>query len=62
MRVLEDIWREGIAYFSAAGGLEWQKILGVALIPAVLVALRNSYVAYEQFRSWVHEHHHVRAQ
>ena len=58
MRVLDDIWRDGIGYFSMAGGADWQKILGVALIPAVLVALRNAYVAYEQLRAWVHEHRH----
>jgi hypothetical protein len=58
MRVLDDIWRDGIGYFSMAGGNGWEKLLGLALIPAVLVALRNSYVAYEQFRTWVHEHRH----
>ena len=58
MRVLDDIWRDGVAYFSMAGGIGWEKLLGLALIPAVLVALRNSYVAYEQFRAWVHEHRH----
>lgn len=36
MRVLEEIWRQEVSYFSLAGGLEWQKILGLALIPAVL--------------------------
>ena len=61
LRVLEDIWREGMSYFSSAGGLEWQKILAVALIPAVVVALRNAYVAYEQLRSWVHDHRHPSA-
>jgi hypothetical protein len=59
MRVLEDVWRQGVSYFSLAGGLEWQKILGLALIPAVLLALRNSYLAYEQLHAWVHEHRHV---
>jgi len=43
-------------YFSLAGGLEWQKILGLALIPACLLAMRNAYNAYEQFHAWVHEH------
>ena len=59
LRVLEDIWREGMSYFSMAGGLGWQKILGLALIPAVLVAVRNAYVAYEQLRAWVHDHRHA---
>jgi hypothetical protein len=58
MRVLDDIWREGIGYFATAGGSGWQKILGIALIPAVLVALRNAYLSYEQFRTWVHDHRH----
>jgi hypothetical protein len=56
MRVVEDIWRQGMQYFSLAGGLEWQKILGLALIPACLLAMRNAYNAYEQFHAWVHEH------
>ena len=58
MRVLEDIWQQGVGYFSSAGGASWQKILGVALIPAVIVALRNAYVTYEQFRAWVLAHRH----
>lgn len=57
-RVLEEIWKEGIQYFSAAGGLGWQKILAVALIPALLVAVKNAYDAYEVFHAWVHEHRH----
>jgi hypothetical protein len=41
MRVLDDIWRDGIAYFATAGGSGWQTTLGIALIPAVLVALER---------------------
>jgi hypothetical protein len=59
MKVLDDIWREGIGYFAIAGGTGWQKILGIALIPAVIVALRNAYLSYEQFRIWVHDHRHT---
>lgn len=58
MRVLEEVWRDGLGYFSAAGGVGWQKMLGLALIPAVIVALRNAYVAFEQLHAWVHEHRH----
>ena len=56
MRVVEDVWRDGIQYFSLAGGVGWQKILGLALIPACLLAFRNAYLAYEQLHAWVHEH------
>ena len=56
MRVLEDIWHQGVLYFTLAGGLEWQKIAGLALIPACALALRNAYLAYEQLHAWVHEH------
>lgn len=59
MRVLEDIWREGVSYFTLAGGASWQKILGIALIPAVIVAVRNAYVTYEQFRGWALAHKHA---
>jgi len=55
-RVLEDIWGQGLAYFSGAGGLGWQKIFALALVPALLLALRNAYLAYESFHAWVHEH------
>jgi hypothetical protein len=48
-RVLTDIREQSTRYFSAAGGLGWQKILGLALVPALLLALRNAYLAYEQF-------------
>jgi hypothetical protein len=53
-RVLMDIWEQGTRYFSDAGGLGWQKILAFALIPALLLALRNAYLAYEQFHAWLH--------
>jgi hypothetical protein len=56
MRLFEDFWKEGLRYFSSAGGIEWHKIFGFALIPACLVALRNSYLTYEQFRGWVKDH------
>jgi hypothetical protein len=56
MRLIENVWNEGLRYFSTAGGIEWHKILGFALIPACVVALRNSYQAYEQFRHWVKDH------
>lgn len=55
MRVLDDIWAQGVRYFSSVGG-GWQKILAIALIPAFLVALRNAYATYDQFRAWVHDH------
>ncbi len=55
-RVLESITRDGLAYFSAAGGLEWKKVLALAVVPAFLVALRNAWNAYEQFHTWVHDH------
>ncbi len=54
--VIEDIWREGISYFTKAGGVEWPKIFALALIPACIVAFRNAFTAYEQFHAWVHEH------
>lgn len=56
MRVIEDIWREGMQYFTLTGALGWQKILGLALIPACLLALRNAFNAFEQFHAWVHGH------
>jgi hypothetical protein len=56
MRVLDDIWRDGIQYFSAAGGVGWQKIAGLALVPACVLAIRNAYLAYEQLHAWVHDH------
>jgi hypothetical protein len=59
LRVLEDIWNQGMRYFSMTGGLEWQKILGLALIPACILAGRNAYAAFEQFHAWVHEHRRV---
>lgn len=56
-QVLSDIWRDGVSYFTTAGGLEWQKALALAVVPAFLVALRNAWATYEQFRAWVHDHH-----
>ena len=42
MRVIEDIWRQGMQYFSLAGGLGWEKILALALITAwVTLRLRR---------------------
>lgn len=55
--VLTDIWRDGLSYFSTAGGVEWHKVLALAVVPAFLVAVRNAYAAYDQFRAWVHAHH-----
>lgn len=57
-QVLSEIWRDGVSYFTTAGGLEWQKVLALAVVPAFLVALRNAFAAYEQFRDWVHDHRH----
>ena len=54
-RVLTDVWEQGTRYFSVAGGLGWQKILGLAFVPALLLALRNAYQAYEQFNAWLHQ-------
>lgn len=54
--VLAQIWRDGFAYFTAAGGLQWQRILAIAVVPAFLVAVRNAWSASEQFRHWAHEH------
>ena len=51
-RVLTDVGEQGTRYFSVAGGLGWQKILGLAFVPALL-ALRNAYQAYEQFNAWL---------
>ena len=48
-RVLTDVWEQGTRYFSVAGGLGRQKILGLALVPAPLLAPRNAHLAYEQF-------------
>jgi hypothetical protein len=56
MKVIEEIWKGGMQYFSLAGGVGWQKIVGLALIPAYLLAFRNAYRAYEQLRAWVHDH------
>lgn len=61
-RILEDVWRDGLAYFTAAGGLEWKKIAALALVPACAVALRNAWAAYEQLHAWVHEHRHHASQ
>jgi hypothetical protein len=55
LRVLTDIWEQGTRYFRAAGGLGWQKILDLALVPAPLLALRNAYLANEQFNAWLHQ-------
>lgn len=57
-QVLSEIWRDGVSYFTTAGGMEWQKVLALAVVPAFVVALRNAWAAYEQFRAWVHDHHH----
>lgn len=54
--VLENIARDGFTYFTTAGGLEWKKVLALAVVPAFLVALRNAWNAYEQVHAWVHEH------
>jgi hypothetical protein len=59
LRVIEDIWKEGMHYFSMAGGVQWQKILALALIPACILAWRNAYATFEQFHGWVHEHRHA---
>lgn len=56
--MLTDISSQGLVYFTAAGGVDWQKILALALIPAVVVAVRNAYLAYEQLHAWVHDHRH----
>jgi hypothetical protein len=56
MKVIDEIWKSGLQYFSLAGGLGWQKIMGLALVPACLLAFRNAYLAYEQLRHWVHDH------
>lgn len=57
-RLIEEVWRDGLAYFTAAGGVGWQKIFALALIPACVVAVRNAYLAYEQLHAWVHDHRH----
>ena len=41
-RVLTDVWEQGTRYFSGAGGLGWQKILGLAFVPALPLA-SNAY-------------------
>lgn len=50
--LLMDVWREGLAYFTNAGGAGWQKLVAVALIPASVVAARNAVTAYDQFKRW----------
>lgn len=57
-QVLSEIWRDGIGYFSLAGGSDWKRLFAIALIPAALVAFRNAIVAYESLHAWVHEHRH----
>ncbi len=55
-RVLSDLARDGFGYFASAGGLEWQKVMALAVVPAFFVALRNAWAAYEQAKAWVHDH------
>ncbi|MBL8564500.1 MAG: hypothetical protein JNM89_02145 [Hyphomicrobiaceae bacterium] len=55
-RVVAELVRDGMGYFASAGGLEWKKIMALAVVPAFLVALRNAWKAYEQVREWVHAH------
>lgn len=54
--VVAQIWREGLSYFTTAGGIEWKKIMAIAVVPAFLVAVRNAWAASENFRHWVHDH------
>lgn len=53
-RIISDIWGRGFASFQDVGTMGFRKILALACIPAMIIAIRNSYLAYEQFHAWVH--------
>jgi hypothetical protein len=45
------VWENGVAYFTAVGGPDWQRLLALSSLPALLIAVWNAKRAWRRLQS-----------
>jgi phospholipase C len=52
---MSKLWEYGVAYLAGVGGSDWERLLALAVVPALLIAIWNAKRAYRRLHSMVHE-------